>query len=158
MIAELTIPEMRLATYAAVDVYARTVWRKATASHGAPTDPAEALKLHIIGMLGEAALAKALGLWWMGDSEIHGPDVAQWHVRAVTRPTSRLIVHDNDPDEAAYVLVDISRLPVCVIVGWIYGKDAKQPEHWQNPGTNRPAYFVPRHALNTTDTVTDLPH
>jgi len=57
-----------------------------------------------------------------------------------------LIVREKDHDERAYVLVR-GEMPEYEIVGWIWGRDAKKPEFWKNPGGHGYAFFVPEKFL-----------
>jgi hypothetical protein len=57
-----------------------------------------------------------------------------------------LIVREDDHEDRAYVLVR-GALPKYEIVGWIWGRDAKRPEFWKNPGGHEPAFFVPEEHL-----------
>lgn len=105
----------------------------------------------VIGAIGEAGVAKALGLPWhpdagVGAPDVGGPDTYQVEVRATTHPKGRLMLHQSDHDHKRYYLARVYRNEVNV-VGWILGRDGKNPEHWQDPGTGRPAYFVPVEAL-----------
>ena len=92
----------------------------------------------------EAAVAKAMDRYWLAvhssPHELSG-DVGKLQVRSTQRPDGRLIVHDSDSDDAPFVLVR-GVFPTYDVVGWIYGKDAKQ-ERFLFGGDGRPAYFVP---------------
>jgi hypothetical protein len=105
------------------------------------------LHTHIDGAVGEAAFAKARGVYWNGDiGDMYAPDVDSWQVRTTRRDDGRLIVRTTDADDARFVLVR-SRCPNFQIVGWILGKAAKLPE-WLTTTAGRPAaWFVPDTAL-----------
>ena len=97
----------------------------------------------------EMALAKALGLYWQSvvtHPEVLEGDVGSWQVRWTKRPDGRLILHEADRNDQRYTLI-VGQSPVFDIVGWILGKDGKQPQYWFE-GDGRPAFFVPRSALH----------
>lgn len=101
--------------------------------------------------LAELAVARLYNLYWerLADtpSELEG-DVGRLQVRSTWRENGRLIIHREDKDDAAFVLVT-GRAPTYTIRGWILGAKAKQ-EHWWNEGDGRPAFFVPQGALSLT--------
>ena len=100
---------------------------------------------HIEGAGAELAVAKAVNRYWAGfyhhDPEKFAGDIGEIEVRWTWRMDGRLIVHDRDKDESPFVLVRGS-FPEYDVVGWIYGKNAKQSRYLYN-GDGRPAYFVP---------------
>ena len=96
--------------------------------------------------MGEAALAKFLGIFWsMGEKG--GDDVGEHQVRTTSGHNNRLIVHDNDKDDARFYLVTGVN-GTYTIRGWILGRDAKSKRFWSDPTGNRPAYFVPQSELS----------
>ena len=98
---------------------------------------------HIEGAAGEMAVAKALGHYWSGNhGRLRADDVGRLQVRTRSRSDYDLIVHDTDSDDRAFVLVR-GKAPEFEVVGWIWGRDAKNPSHWADPAGGRPAYFVP---------------
>lgn len=95
----------------------------------------------------ELAVAKAMGRFWTGTG---GPDretgdVGGLQVRHSRRFDARLILHDRDIDDHAFVLITGS-MPTFEVVGHILARDGKAADYWwaQAP---RPAYFVPVAAL-----------
>jgi hypothetical protein len=103
----------------------------------------------IWGAIGEATVSQALDVYWPCGRR--GPDragdVGRYHVRTTSHPDGRLILHPDDPDDAAHLLVvPAPNLPEMRIVGWCWGYEGKKPEHWDSR-TGRPAFFVPRSVL-----------
>lgn len=103
---------------------------------------------HIEAAGSEIAVAKVLDRYWFDDSapDYEGDIGTGIQVRHTSRNDGRLIVHKEDPDQQVFYLVRGS-LPKFDVVGHILGADAKQDEFWTDPGTGRPAFFVPAHAL-----------
>lgn len=105
--------------------------------------------IHVNGAAAELAVAKVTGRFWNAlarhPTTLPG-DVGLLQVRWSALAKARLIVHDADPDEAVFVLVT-GLPPTLEVVGSIRGADAKDPCYWTDPGTGRPAFFVPQAAL-----------
>lgn len=103
---------------------------------------------HIEAVGSEMAVAKLLGRYYVdtADPDYDGDVGARLQVRHTTRSTGRLIVHPTDPDDHFYVLVT-GELPAYDIHGGMYARDCKREEWWTDPGTGRPAFFVPQDAL-----------
>ena len=103
----------------------------------------------------EAAVAKGLGMYWqavlVNPEEANG-DVSGIEVRSTPRKNGRLIIHDRDKNDSAFVLVR-GVFPDYELVGWIFGKDAKNSEFLFS-GDGRPAYFVPETSLRC---ISELP-
>jgi len=106
---------------------------------------------HIIGCVGELAVAKALGVSWTGsvDTFRSVPDLEGGvQVRHRKNPTWDLIVRSNDKDHETFILSRGMPPGAIEVVGWISGKEAKNPEWLKDYGNfNKPAYFVPTWAL-----------
>ena len=105
-------------------------------------------QLHVEGCLGECALAKHMGVYWSGKGIIGAPEVGVMDVRTAARDSHRLILHESDDDDRVFWLL-CGLNGRYRIKGWILGRDGKKPEYWEDPGTGRPAYFVPQSALNS---------
>ena len=123
----------------------------AVEKHGADGD---SLDHHFNGCLGEIALAKWRNTFWSGSlGDYKARDVGRWQVRAAGRMTDRLILHHEDDDEHPFVLalVPHKTLPRVFLRGWILGADGKLLQYWTDPGTGRPAFFVPQDVLNAMD-------
>jgi len=100
----------------------------------------------------EAAVAKALGLYWQAvDANPHqlNGDVSGIEVRSTKRKDGRLILHTKDPDDRPFVLVR-GEMPTYDVVGWIMGRDGKKMDY-TSFGDGRPAFFVPAKDLLPMD-------
>lgn len=111
----------------------------------------------------ELVVAKSLGLYWHAlSNRIHGlADLAgAIEVRCTALENGRLIVTERDSDASPFVLV-VGRAPKLKIMGWMFGRDAKQ-RNWQHRGDGRqenrvtPPYFVPQAALRPMDELREL--
>lgn len=103
---------------------------------------------HIEAVGAELAVARVCDRYWFDD---HAPDYDGdvgdgLQVRHTTRRDGRLILHPSDRDDHEFWLVR-GQLPAFDVVGSILGRDGKRPAHWTDPGTGRPAFFVPEAAL-----------
>jgi hypothetical protein len=145
----LCAPEVRAAVSYACDRQISAIAHGRNADNHGPTADS-AWGLHIVGTLGEMAVAKMLGIYWpedFGRLDTHTGDVGPYQVRATLRTSGRLIVHDDDDDEAIFYLVT-GMPPVLTVQGWLTGRDAKQRQFRTDPVGGRPAYFVPVPDLN----------
>lgn len=107
--------------------------------------------LHVLGCLGEIALAKAFDRYWSGNvGGLKAADVGSLQIRSTDHPNGKLILHPADRDDDRYFLARVAGAAVD-IVGYIVGRDGKQPAYWVEPSAwrpnIRPAYFVPTEAL-----------
>ena len=103
--------------------------------------------VNIIGIFGEAAVAKALNRFWLPTIDTFKlPDVGDFQVRCTTYANGHLIIRDDDPVDDIYILV-IDKTPQFFIKGWIRGRDAQRPVYWRTPAEGDPAWFVPNVAL-----------
>jgi hypothetical protein len=135
--------------YAAVNGVIRNMEAKAakrTHAHGLSQDAAQAWDMDIEGACGEMAVAKALDRYWAGSGTFRGGDVGELQVRTAREHRGRLILHESDADDQIFVLVT-GRAPDLCVRGWLLARDGKRAEYWQDPGTGRPAFFVPQDAL-----------
>lgn len=132
--------------------------------HGLRLEPGRfdlGIESHVLGALGELALAKHLGRFWsplVGGLDTEVGDVGAFQVKAITREGLSLIVRDHDPGGSVYVQALVSFPgPVVTLTGWVLGSDAKQPEFWleagSKPGIHRSAFFVPLKALKPIGTL-----
>lgn len=119
-------------------------------AHGAnEKDDLNGWSMHIEGACGEAAVAKALNVYWAGtvDTFKFGADIGEKiQVRTRSKDYYDLIVRSDDKDDDIFVLVT-GRAPTFNVVGWILGRDAKKPQWVQNYGNRVPAWFVPQKNL-----------
>lgn len=109
-----------------------------------------------LGYLGEIAVSKCLGIKWAPqffsliqciDKEKRDLDVSVCEVRTTAHPNGKLILHDNDLDDAPYVLVVADKMPKMRVIGYINGRDGKKKEYWKDVGYGRPCYYVPHSEL-----------
>lgn len=107
---------------------------------------------HIIGCVGELAVAKALGVSWTGsvDTFRSVPDLEGGvQVRHRKNPTWDLIVRSNDKDHETFILSRGMPPGAIEVVGWIKGSDAKREEWLKDVGNyGKPSYFVKAEYLN----------
>lgn len=104
--------------------------------------------IHIEGAAAEMAYAKARDVFWLSvvdDFHALPGDVGRTQVRSTDRANGCLLLHHEDPDNAAFVLA-VGRAPEFDFVGWGIAGDLKRPEFWRED-TGRPAFFVPQTAL-----------
>ena len=109
---------------------------------------------HVLGAMGECAVAKAFNIYWNGSiGRYDADDVGPYQVRTRLRQHFRLILHPRDADEKKFVVV-FGVGPVFEIRGWCFARTGKQKEYWQDPsGKGRWAYFVPDGVLNDMSTL-----
>ena len=105
-------------------------------------------EIHIQGAAGELAFARFRNLFWSGSIGTYrrGGDVGDIQIRTRSQPHYDLIVRDGDRDDDVFVLV-VGIIPRFRIIGWIYGRDAKQPQYRKEYGGRPSAFFVPQSAL-----------
>ncbi len=84
----------------------------------------------ILGAMGEAAVAKALGRYWLGEWLNHkAMDVPGYQVRHTSYDSGHLCVQDSDADGERFVLV-VGDPPNLRVVGWMWGGEAKQLKYY----------------------------
>ena len=97
----------------------------------------------IEGFCGEAALAKFMDCWWSGNLGDYSAVDVGGKYQAKTTGTDYLILRRRDPDSGTYVCLK-GRAPEYEVVGWMSGKEGKNPKYWGDVCNNgRPAYFIP---------------
>ena len=118
--------------------------------NNAPVEPDAATALHVLGLRGECA-----GYIYLKPVKWHLfkpgrlameeqlPDLEDWiDMKARTKSWHSLIVQRDDPPDWAYVLVCAHEHPRYCLIGWCYGHEAQQQQHWDDPAGGRPAYFI----------------
>jgi len=110
---------------------------------------------HIEGACGEMAVAKFFNVFWSGNmDDFLAVDVNierfLIEVRTVDVEKKRLRLHPKDDDNRVCILV-MGKAPKFKIKGWILAKDGKQDKYWEDPGTGRPAFFVPQSELKSIE-------
>lgn len=120
--------------------------RRRVDAHNAQNDAEfKGWDIHILGAVGEFAVAKRFRLFWSGNMGfLKAPDVADLEVRSTTGG-GRLILHPTSPDDHIFVHLAFGNgLTEAVVRGWMFGREGKRPEWWKDPSQkNRPAFFVP---------------
>lgn len=103
---------------------------------------------HMIGAIGECAVAKALGIYWNGNmGNLGAADVADLEVRTADRSYKKLILRPDDPHDSIFILALVHALPSVKLAGWIKGEDGMLAMWEQAPNGRPPAYFVPQSSL-----------
>jgi len=105
-------------------------------------------EINILGALGECAYCKFRAHYWNFSVNTFKniPDVGCNVQIRTTAPNLRLIVRPEDPSDQYFVHIR-GECPTYEVVGWILGKDAKQPGWLEAVNGRSPAYFVPDNAL-----------
>lgn len=117
----------------------------------------------IEGAAGELVVARVLDRHWTGALDMGaGGDVGPVQVRTraakagagdAWHAAQHLPVHPEDSDDAPFVMV-LGRDREYEVVGWIYGRDAKQEQWWRAVAPGRtPSYWVPRSALHPVESL-----
>ena len=119
--------------------------------YGAKSADAETLDL--IGAVGECCVAKHLDVFWAGAGLFRGDDVGAYQVRATTYDGGHLALNKADDDEKPFVLVCVNN-GVGKIRGWLYAREGKKPEYWQDKSGRGPAFYVPQSCLRP---ISELP-
>lgn len=101
---------------------------------------------HIIGCIGEMAIAKHLNKYWCGAvGNYQSADVDRYQVRATMHKNGRLILHPED-DACIFFLVIVEKR-LCHLAGWMHADDARHEKYWKDIGNGRPAFWVPQDDL-----------
>ena len=147
MIVRLDASEMRLVSLIAALWVANNASLRVKRYHG---QTAFGYDDHIVGLIGELALAKASNQFWNGSiGNLRAKDVGRLQVRATTRPGGCLLLHPTDADDDQHFLVIVNDA-VADIKGFILGRDGKARRYWRDNDPVhgiRAAYFVPQGVL-----------
>ena len=110
-------------------------------------------QLGIEGCLGEMVVALYLGTFWDGKvGDLSNGDVGKIEVRTTAHENGRLILHPADHAASRFVLVT-GLNGNYTLRGWILGADGQDKAFWSDPGTGRPAFFVPQDKLQPIATL-----
>jgi hypothetical protein len=144
---EFTHDEIRRWAYAGVDRRVSAMQKQRRGAHGFNRD--DFWQLDLEGLLAEAAVAKALGIYYAPitgalDTDL-GDVLPGIQVRSTKYKSGSLLVHKTDADDDRFVLVTGAQ-GVYDIPGWITGADGKREDYWKVYKT-RGAYWVPQDAL-----------
>jgi hypothetical protein len=115
------------------------------------------LELHVNGVLGEIAAARALDVPYTETcNTFKDPDLpCRIQVRTRSKHYYELIVRDDDSDNEAFLCVT-GRFPGLWVRGWLYGWQAKQTQWRRSYGNREPAWFVPHAELRTVGELRDI--
>lgn len=106
----------------------------------------EEFNKHIIGCVGELAVAKVIGVSWTGSVDTFKTEAdlgSNIQVRHRSNPAYDLIVRENDNDDDIFILSRGMPPGAIEISGWIRGRDAKKKEWIRDFGNfGKPSYFV----------------
>lgn len=143
VVVTLDAKQMATATTVGARRFVECIVRNMVPKHGGPRSTQKGvIENHVVGALGEYAVARWVNMFWdigkFGTRDVGGCI----DVRGCLGRSGSLIVHPEDPDDVPFVLVHLD-LPHCHLVGWLFGREAKQDKWWTDKGTGRPAFFVP---------------
>lgn len=98
-------------------------------------DESASLAANIRGARAEVAAKVFLNpvVWHaLTDGKIEGlPDLGDFiDVKSMAKPHHSLLVQADNNSDFAYFLVDVSAPPLYVMIGWMWGHEAKQPDFW----------------------------
>lgn len=124
----------------------------------APASGEKALRMHVLGCIGEIAVAKLLGLeqyLFVNKTAIQGAADLPGNIEVKTRSNHNydlLVQLDDDPSKT-FILATYEDGTNVVIHGWIAGQHAMRKELVREFVRNRPCYAVPQHALRPIETL-----
>lgn len=145
----LTTSEMRMACSVGIERQLSSLANKRKDQHGFTGN---GFTVHVMGALAEAAVAKALNVFYTGSIDtFKQPDVEWFQVRWTE--TESLIIRPADDPTEKFVCVTGTG-PDFVIRGWMTGVTAAANPSWRRaPGGRPPAYFVPFEYLRELENV-----
>ena len=129
--------------------------RSVDAQHKHGAEPKNAEQYSITGAVGEACVAKHLGVYWLGTGELGGSDVGGYEVRTTTMDNVGALMHKTDKEDAVYIAVHALE-GVGTIMGWYVGRDAIREEYWGNhfkKNPPRPCCLFPKDKLQPMSTL-----
>ena len=145
MIITLTSADALLAVQAGAMRNIENIRKGRVAAYGAAAGVAGDFQMHILGAMGEFALAQMLNVCWHGKGRFRGPDVGH----AIQVRTSErggrvsLILHPDDSDDMLYYCVRrIDGTLDFKIYQPVWGRDGKVTANWRDD-VPHPAFFVP---------------
>jgi hypothetical protein len=133
----------------------KCIRRKAAPTEGVGND--KDWQTTIEGALGEAALAKFLGLYPSAFSGYGASDCSGNEVRTSQNHNGGMRIKPEDEDDSPFWFVTGVN-GVYTIRGWIYGRDAKRQEWWgvcKRP--EHPVFWVPQSALRSPYELPETP-
>jgi len=140
---KLTLSELLIGANVGIMRHTQNLKHGRQPTHGAGRD--NAWQKHISGALGEMAVANALDRYWSGAlGDLRAADIGdRVEVRTTPYGNGKLILHKTDPDDHWFFLVT-GRDGVYIVRGFLQAAAGKKDKYWLDPGTGRPAYFVPQ--------------
>ena len=112
----------------------------------------------LFGVMGEAAVAKAFNVFYLGDTglgEIDVPGIGRGLEVRTSRhhgPHYRLLIYDRDPPATPFVYATVEPGRGFPIEVWLHGvilaETARRPEWFDAARLERPGYRVPHTALD----------
>lgn len=156
----VTLSKLEAALAAQIGVYRQidSITRQGTA--GAEKDSYRAWDYHILGAMGEQAVAKAMGWYWEAHTKRFsggGPNVGSVHVRTRSQDHYDLNIRPQDGDDDVLVLVVHQGELNFRVVGWITGSVAKKqfPLDSGYRKDRSPCHWVPQVHLNNLEQLDD---
>lgn len=145
---KLTYGQISVACHVATMRQTSNIVKGVPPKYGGASNRDGSWEIHIDACLGEMAVARYLNLFWCGAlNNFKARDVGGVvDVRTTKGQNNRLILHPEDPDGTPFVLV-WNDAPTFHLQGWILARDGKSQTYWLDPGTGRPAFFVPQQDL-----------
>lgn len=118
-----------------------------------------------LGVLGEMAVAKHLGIPWSGENPFDPTDVGPYQVRTHRHEDSPLILQQYADPNDLYILVTLipngRRMNLLNIVGWITVREARVSKYWTEPDwrhpEREPSWRVPQRDLHPMETLPPWP-
>jgi hypothetical protein len=144
----LTPQEMVIAAMIGAQRHAESVASGRRDAHGFDPKAKSGLSIHVEGACGELAVAKCRDIFWGGAlNSFKAADLGvRVQVRTRLEHSHQLIVRRDDADDHAFIHVT-GTAPNFRVKGWMWGREAKQPEYLATHGNREEAYFVPDNAL-----------
>lgn len=150
----LSWPEMEHAWDVGLRRLARGIREGAQPRYGAPNELAPRMAINVASCPPEYAVAKLTGEFWHGPEPFDptAPDVgADIQVRHTDLRHGCLLTHPEDKDhERFYLVTDTDDPTTFLVVGWLWGGEAKQ-QHWWRTNIRHPAFLTPQNMLRKSD-------
>jgi hypothetical protein len=145
----LTRQEALQAAYGGVHRRLRAIFRGRQHRYGRGDGDAWQADVDACGA--EIATAIAVDRHWGDDPEPDylgdvGSRSPKLHVRHSVRPDGRLILREDDPDDAVFVLVT-GTIPAFRVCGWITGREGKAGDLIDLNNNRPPCWMVPQSEL-----------
>lgn len=138
----LTLDEVRVACYHGVD----RRMKKLNGERGdRPQSDRSTWDNELEGSCTELALNKYYGLYPTSLAGLRAPDSLEWEIRWTNwYDSGGLLIYPDDANDRRYLLLD-GFAPNYRIIGWAFGREAKQRDHFIRDGGY---YILPRRLLH----------